>query len=967
MFSENRLCATVRTAREVIAVGMFLGAAMNPLLAATVAGAIPGQFSVSPVGTANYQIPIQAPPGVAGVEPRLSVVYTGGGASTGLVGVGWEVSGLSAISRCARTVAQDGVRGSVKFDANDRFCLDGQRLMLVSGTYGQAGSEYRTELDNFSKIVSYGTAGSGVSHFKVWTKGGQILEYGNTADSKIEPVAATGTTAPWTSGTVREWALNRVADSRGNYLTVTYDEDATNGVYRPNRIDYTGNAGTGTSPNSSIRFTYEALPYTLFKYRAGAQMRHMSRVSEIAAYSGASTLVTKTTLTYEAVGPAQSSRLTSATVCDGASNCLPSLAFTYAAPTNTFAAAAAWPLPSGFGVQEQTYMSIPDGTDWYIRSVGFEDVNGDGLADFCVGGPGSMSCTLNSASGIGSGSYSTALPFSAWEPAHFKQMRSENGGVAYSGILDINGDGLPDYYKAYSGQFFLYLGTPTGISPTATPWAWPGGPAEYTYSEPGISVVIKSFRDMNGDGLPDLYVTSFDGNFSGNYTWYEGAVFFNTGSGFSGAVPWAIPAGAGSGGLHGPQESVTMIIPDGTEWYIKTQGLIDINGDGLPDFCQQYAPGSMRCGLNTGTKFLPLGDPITLPAQPWEAAHVKQIQSRNANLTYADFVDINGDGYPDYYKFLSGQIYIYLGNGSGFSSTPVTWSWPAGLGGPSHSIQDGHITNVFTSLRDMNGDGFPDIYSTTLNQYGVPVPANVYLNQAKPLAQLVQVSSSTTPTIGISYSKLTDAAVYTKDSGGTAATYPKIDLAAAHTVVSSVATSNGIGGTNTTNYKYGGLKMELGFGRGMLGFRWTSSKETTTNLENYTEYRQDFPYLGMPSKKETRLAGAGSGGVLKRTTVTTGCQIPLTLAACTVAAGNRYFPYVASSAELSWDLSGTALPSLTSTFTYGENPQYGNPTQINISNGDGSSKNVVNEYWPADTTNWILGRVKKTTVTSTKP
>ncbi len=31
--------------------------------------------------------------------------------------------------------------------------MDGQRLILVSGAYGAAGSEYRTELDSFSKIV----------------------------------------------------------------------------------------------------------------------------------------------------------------------------------------------------------------------------------------------------------------------------------------------------------------------------------------------------------------------------------------------------------------------------------------------------------------------------------------------------------------------------------------------------------------------------------------------------------------------------------------------------------------------------------------------------------------------------------------------------------------------------------------------------------------------------------------------
>jgi hypothetical protein len=94
--------------------------------------ALPGDFSVSPVGTANYTLPIKLPPGVAGLQPSLSFNYDSANAS-GLLGVGWQLSGLSAITRCARTMAQDGVRGAVKFADTDRFCLDGGRLLTVSG------------------------------------------------------------------------------------------------------------------------------------------------------------------------------------------------------------------------------------------------------------------------------------------------------------------------------------------------------------------------------------------------------------------------------------------------------------------------------------------------------------------------------------------------------------------------------------------------------------------------------------------------------------------------------------------------------------------------------------------------------------------------------------------------------------------------------------------------------------------
>src|SRR5262245_11307161 len=115
----------------------------------TVAGSMPGSWRVTESGAAEYRIPIRVPPGIAGMEPKLALVYNSQ-AGNGLLGVGWSLEGLSVITRCPRTMAQDGVRGGVNYDADDRFCLDGQRLMAISAT------EYRTERESFSKITSFG-------------------------------------------------------------------------------------------------------------------------------------------------------------------------------------------------------------------------------------------------------------------------------------------------------------------------------------------------------------------------------------------------------------------------------------------------------------------------------------------------------------------------------------------------------------------------------------------------------------------------------------------------------------------------------------------------------------------------------------------------------------------------------------------------------------------------------------------
>ena len=175
--------------------------------------------------------------------------------------MGWMLDGLPSIGRCPRTLAQDGVRGAVKYDANDRFCLDGQRLIAISGTYGANGTEYRTEVESFSKIVSFGTAGTGPAWFEVKTKSGQIMQFGNTTDSRI---LAQGKT------TARDWALNKVSDTKGNYFTVTYVNDTTNGQAYPTRIDYTGNAAAGLAAYNSVRFVYDT---SAARHRAGLPCR----------------------------------------------------------------------------------------------------------------------------------------------------------------------------------------------------------------------------------------------------------------------------------------------------------------------------------------------------------------------------------------------------------------------------------------------------------------------------------------------------------------------------------------------------------------------------------------------------------------------------------------------------------------------------------------------------------------------
>ena len=187
-----------------------------------VVGAIGGTVDVGLMGAAVYTIPIELPAGINGMQPSLAVTYNSQ-AGNGLLGWGWDLTGISAITRAGTTLYHDGYMSGADFN-DDRFYLDGQRLMVVSGNYGANGAEYKTELDGMAKIVSYTCdTTNGPAKFKVWTANGLIMEYGGTSESRI---------GLRQQHDVCLWLLNRVEDRNGNYMTYHYIKG--NNQYRIN-------------------------------------------------------------------------------------------------------------------------------------------------------------------------------------------------------------------------------------------------------------------------------------------------------------------------------------------------------------------------------------------------------------------------------------------------------------------------------------------------------------------------------------------------------------------------------------------------------------------------------------------------------------------------------------------------------------------------------------------------------------
>lgn len=236
---------------------------VGPAPAAT--GRTPGAVTVSQNGSAQYQIALALPAGRRGLTPQLGLVYDSNG-SRGVAGLGWSLAGASIISRCEKTVAQDGVAQGVRNQTTDGYCLDGNRLRLVGGTYGAAGSTYRTELNSFSRITAVGSAGNGPASFRVETRDGLVHYYGYTADSRIESLG---------QSTARAWAVNRIEDRQHNSITFSWGEDTSNGAVRLEAVRYTG-SDVEEGPYT-VDFQYTSRADVNVGYVAGSRVQEVHR------------------------------------------------------------------------------------------------------------------------------------------------------------------------------------------------------------------------------------------------------------------------------------------------------------------------------------------------------------------------------------------------------------------------------------------------------------------------------------------------------------------------------------------------------------------------------------------------------------------------------------------------------------------------------------------------------------------
>lgn len=626
-------------------------------------GRLAGEAGVSG-GAASYEIPIVVPPGRRGMQPSLSLSYSSR-SGNGIAGMGWSLSGLSSLHRCPWTLAQDGQIRAVQLDAQDRLCLDGQRLVATSGSYGASGTTYGTELESFVRVTQLGgDLASAATYFKVERKSGEIAWYGNTSSA-----ASTARVVPGGASVPLTWLVSVVLDPVGNAMHYAYT-DHGDGETLVNGIWYTGTASAlGTR---RVGFTYEDRPNTggandrSSSYLAGGVTRQTKRLSAVTTFVD-SAPVRSLVLAYALSTTTGRSLLQSATDCahDGAN--------WVCRPPTTFAWQQGVP---NYGVKQANLpLETSGGVVTNMHPVG--DMDGDGATEVVFNANTIVSLTPE-----------RTIRWSMPIPAQYGWIDLRQGSA------DFNQDGRVDFVARDATTGTLMVRAWSG-SPTETNFAVAFGTLYDTgipMSGPSGSDRLHHVGDMDGDGRADLVVERYYGG-TGNCA-KKVHIHRNTPNG---ANPPTFPelaqhciAGDGTSTWSGG----TPQIWGGEEF----GGVKDFDGDGLPDLLIQSTMEywSVPIGSEKGRRLDRVvfgqkqGSTYTLVSTPFatlfQSGHARTSHEAKKGL-FTTWLDANGDGLDDW---------LYVGS-------DVKWKLRYNRGGVLGPIHDLNTSAGLTGC----GDGTP--------------------------------------------------------------------------------------------------------------------------------------------------------------------------------------------------------------------------------------------------------------------
>ncbi|MBK9477478.1 MAG: hypothetical protein KA450_02305 [Bacteroidia bacterium] len=950
-------------------------------------GSIAGSPGVSASGSAGYSFSVFAPPGTNGMSPQIAVAYTSN-MGDGALGRGWNIGGLSVISRTPKTIYHDGkTQGILLQDLVDSWVLDGN-LLVASPANGI--NTFRPEKENFSLVTFVDNNDNDKSndYYKVQTEGGTTMFYGSqpAANSKLilkDKLA---------NDQVLSWYVDRIEDSYGNYMTYSYYNDG--GEIHIKEIKYTGNDIAGIDPYSSIKFYYDLRTTNTSSFFLGNEIVHKLLLREIEVFCEEKSMsryhfnYVNSTMPYlrEIVKyGVDNTHLNSTLFSYGAGSPLSETVRELVPPINGQA--------SDDPIYSEGLMNFKN----YVSG----DFNGDGRSDqvsISVNNSGSIPAAhldwklwLNY-EGVMKESFSSNSNFPALGTLQDFHSLPDSSRFPIAQAIDVNGDGLDDLVlsSTLSTSFLNLPGTINIIVCYSNGFGFEmSSPITILENEQNV------FADIDGNGRPELVV-------------YHGPPYYNS---FPLFRVWDFENATWAQNYDYNQNYISYhsfsngIIPDPNVNYTFLSAT-DFDGDGAMEIMARRA--------SAGTCFIKLTVGTATNSNGSQRLTSEEFYNIPACLSCENTIsgDFNGDGITDYsiieYNFLIRNLLLGTGNGfntiqHSIASTNIVVAGPTCsffafdvnddgkddlvklknngttcaisafysgkgtehlLGGilirEGNSALNVHDSVYYANnpdelpkmtLGDIDGDGRKDIFITQLDINGC-FTSSIHFNKNTEAGLLKSSRDGFGNMNHFTYKTLSNggSTVYTKGSG---AIFPLIDVQIPQYVVTKLESSNGIGGFNFTNYSYAGLKLHKQ-GLGNLGFDKMETFSSVTNTRQSLTHNAPTAatfFERSPSESNTYLIS------------NTGNLIPLTHRTYS----SDFIPLMSGARHLTLLTGETALDNITgavmsTTYKYDSN---NNGILIekheNINNG---LQLIDSYYTPYVTTtgSWFPNKIETTTI-----
>jgi YD repeat-containing protein len=461
------------------------------------------------------------------------------------------------------------------------------------------------------------------------------------------------------------------------------------------------------------------------------------------------------------------------------------------------------------------------------------------------------------------------------------------------------------------------------------------GASHFSISADGF-VQSRSYRknryvDMNGDGLAELVYLNDAGGITVGYKTYPN-------------IPWVTP----EAGVKAVTQQYCGNRVKRTTWpYVSYQygcvtpsayqhlmpfvkrsaklvstrtyyprALVDMNGDGLPDWAVKNANGSWHIYFNNGHAFV----------------QTPQVWSDPSASKKGDYLlDVNGDGLPDLLSSTGGRWQAWVNLGGYFSPTAIN---PTLLTAP---------------------------YNLNLGSMAPPPPQfSIFARDGEKTPVLTPTPWRKTPLLTTKsnlQSGLTQRISYQVQSGISGAATLNMWTVARVSTSGSVAAEY-----RSTRYRYAGGVYNNST-KEFRGFRSVTQTDEQTGISTTTDYLQDIVYQGRPLRIRSMQA---NGQLLS--------DVQNTWASQSYDTGKRHFPFLQSAISKSYELNGTLISQTTATSRY---DAWGNLIQ-STSNTGGYATTINNQYSNNSLCGqstlqvkapecWMIGKLTRSTVMKSAP